>query len=56
MENGLGPIRKRLGAEEYTKNYYCTSPKKTSDVCIRKMGFGGKETKCNLQELIPDNN
>lgn len=27
MENRLGPIRKTLGAEEYTKDY-CTSPKK----------------------------
>lgn len=28
MENRLGPIRKTLGAEEYTKDY-CMSPKKT---------------------------
>lgn len=46
MENRLGPIRKTLGAEEYTKDY-CTSPK---DICVRKMGFGSKkkETKCDL--------
>ena len=31
MENRLGPIRKTLGAEEYTKDY-CTSPKKETFV------------------------
>lgn len=45
MENRLGPIRKTLGAEEYTKDY-CTSPKRA--ICIRKMGFGGKKRKQNV--------
>lgn len=45
MRNGLRPIRKRLGAEEYMKKYCCIRRKNSRDICIGKMGFQRQEKK-----------